>query len=116
MVLVFEMTEKTIQSVPIMPFALMLACIGAVIGVAIGLFYALFFGTLFSLLPAASQTGVDRPLLQLIFGVGAIVVMPITGFVGGLIQGLLYAALYNFLAPKIGGIRVRFKEDNSPPP
>jgi len=94
-----------------MPFALMLACIGAVIGVILGIFYALFFGAIFSLIPSTTQAGIDLNLLRIIFGVGALLIMPIAGFVGGLVQGLLYAALYNFLAPRIGGIKLRFKED-----
>ena len=109
------MTEKTIQSIPVMPLALMLACIGAVIGLIIGVFYALFFGTIFSLIPSTAQTGVDLAFLRVIFGVGALIIMPVLGFIGGLIQGLLYAFLYNVLAPRIGGVRLRFKEDNQPP-
>jgi hypothetical protein len=105
------MTEKTIQSVPILPFALMLACIGAIIGVIIGVLYALFFSAIFSLIPSTTPVTIDLDLLRLLFGVGALIVMPIAGFVGGLIQGVLYAALYNFLAPRIGGIRLRFKDD-----
>ena len=94
---------------------MMLGCIGAVIGVAVGIFYALSFGVILSMIPAATQTGVNLGILRAIFGVGAIVIMPIMGFVGGLIQGLIYAALYNLLAPRIGGIRLRFKEDTQQP-
>jgi len=108
------MSEKTIQSVPVMPFALMLACIGAVIGLIIGIFYALFFGALFSLIPSTTETGIDLTFLRIIFGVGAVIIMPILCFIGGLIQGLLYAVIYNFLAPRIGGIKLRFKEENQP--
>ncbi|MEM2130145.1 MAG: hypothetical protein QXZ70_06065 [Candidatus Bathyarchaeia archaeon] len=108
------MVEKTIQSIPVMPFALMLACISAVIGLIVGIFYALFFGTLFSMIPSTTSTGINLQLFRVIFGAAALIVMPILGFVGGLIQGLLYAVLYNFLAPRIGGIRVRFKEDQQP--
>jgi hypothetical protein len=107
------MTEKTIQSVPVMPFALMLGCIGAIVGLIVGIFYAIFFGALFSLIPNGTS-GLSLNFLRIIFGVGAIVAMPIAGFVGGLIQGALYAVLYNFLAPRIGGIRLRFKEETLP--
>jgi hypothetical protein len=41
--------------------------------------------------------------------------MPILGFIGGLIQGVIVAVLYNFLAPRIGGIKIRFKEESMPP-
>lgn len=101
--------EKTIQAIRVMPFALMMACIGAIIGLIVGVFYALFFGAIFSLIPNAPQNGINMNLLRVIFGAGAVVIMPIFGFIGGLIQGFLYAFLYNILAPRIGGIRLSFK-------
>ncbi len=112
--LVTYMNEKTIQSVPVMPFALMLACIGAVIGLIVGIFYAIFFGAIFPMIPSTIQTGIDLTFLRIIFGVGAIIVVPILGFVGGLIQGFLYAVIYNVLAPRIGGIKLRFKKETQP--
>jgi hypothetical protein len=106
------MGEKTIQSISVLPFALMLAAISAVIGLIIGIIYALVFGAIFAAIP--NTTGVPNfGLFSVIFGVGAVVIMPIAGFVGGLIQGALYAVLYNFFAPRIGGIKLRFKEENS---
>jgi hypothetical protein len=110
------MEEKTIQSIPIMPFALMLACISAVIGFVLGIFYALIFGAIFASIPTATTSGVNLGWLSVLFGVGAIIVMPIILFIAGLIQGVIFAAVYNFLAPRIGGIKVRFKEENRPPP
>jgi hypothetical protein len=111
------MNEKTIQSIPLMPFALMLACISAVIGLIIGIIYALVFSAIFSAIPSTvPTTGIDLSFFQILFGAGAIIMGPILGFIGGLIQGLVYAALYNFLAPRIGGIKVRFKEESPPPP
>jgi hypothetical protein len=111
------MNEKTIQSIPVMPFALMLGCISAVIGLIIGVIYALLFTAIFSSIPSTvPSTGVNLSFLQVLFGAGAIILGPILGFIGGLIQGLVYAALYNFLAPRIGGIKVRFKEESPPPP
>jgi hypothetical protein len=107
------MNERTIQSIPIMPFALMFACISAVIGLIIGIFYAAVFGAMFAAIP--STTGINMGALSILFGVGAIVIMPILGFIGGLIEGLIVAALYNFLAPRIGGVKVRFKEESPPP-
>jgi hypothetical protein len=110
------MGEKTIQSIPVMPFAMMLGVISAVIGLIIGVIYALVFGALISAIPATTTTGViNFGWLGVLFGVGAIIIMPILGFIGGLIQGVIVAVLYNFLAPRIGGIRIRFKEESMPP-
>jgi hypothetical protein len=110
------MEEKTIQSIPVMPFALMLSCISAVIGLVVGIIYALIFGTILSGLPSSATGGFNLGWLSLILGVGAIIAMPILFFIFGLIQGIIYALVYNFLAPRIGGIRLRFKEEYRPPP
>lgn len=113
------MKEKTIQSIPVLPFALMLGVISAVIGLIMGIFYALVFGAIFSTIPnlAIASPGVfDVSWLSVIFGVGAIIIMPIIGFVGGLINGVIVTVLYNFLAPRIGGIKLRFKEEAFTPP
>ncbi len=107
------MEEKTIQSIPIMPFALMYACISAVIGIVIGIFYAFMFGVLLTALPSTPTTPIPG-WLGLFLGVGAIVVVPIIAFVGGLIMAIVIALLYNFLAPRIGGVKVRFKEESPP--
>ena len=63
-------------------------------------------------LPSTGATTFMPGIFSLIFGVAAIVVVPIGGFIGGLIQGIIVALVYNFLAPRIGGIKVQFKEDN----
>ena len=107
------MTEKTIQYVPIMPLALMLACIGAVVGLIVGIFYAAIFSAMFAAIPSSTTPPFNLGWLSIFLGVGALIAGPIMGFISGLIQGFVYAALYNFLAPRIGGIRLRFKEEQT---
>jgi len=51
-----QMGEKTIQSIPVMPFAMMLGIISAVIGLIIGIIYALVFGAIISAVPATTAT------------------------------------------------------------
>ncbi len=106
------MGERTIQSISVMPFAMMLAVISAVIGLIVGIIYAVVFGAIFAAIPSTSASSPNLGLLGVIFGVGAVIVVPIISFVAGLIQGLIIAVLYNFLAPRIGGIRLRFKEES----
>lgn len=107
--------EKTIQKIPVLPFALMLGCIGAVIGIIVGIIYAVVFGALFSAIlsniPASTGNLPNSGILGLFFGLAAIVIMPIVMFVGGFVQGAIIAFVYNFLAPRIGGIKLQFKED-----
>jgi hypothetical protein len=74
---VLNMEERTIQSIPVMSFALMYACVSAVIGLIIGIFYALFFGAIFSAIPNTATVGINLSWLGLIFGVGAIITLPI---------------------------------------
>ena len=103
------MEEKTITRIPPMPLAMMLGTIGAVLGLIGGLITAGFWVSIASL--ASSMPGYQGPPLgafQIFFGIGAIVLFPILGFVSGLLQGLIYAVIYNFLAPRIGGIRLHF--------
>ena len=115
------MEEKTIQSIPIMPFALMLACISAVIGLIAGIIIAITFGSFFNYMTtlptmSALPSNFNFGLLGAIFGIGAIIALPIFSFIGGLIHGLIVALVYNFLAPRIGGIKLRFKEEYRAPP
>jgi len=110
------MDERTIQSIPVMPFALMYGCISAVIGFLLGIFYALIFGAMFASVPSSTTGGFNLGWLSLFVGVGAVIVVPIISFVSGLIIAAITALLYNFLAPRIGGVKVRFKEEGSPTP
>ena len=109
------MEEKTIQSIPVLSFALMYACISAIIGLFVGIFYALLFGAIFSSIPPSTTGGFNLGWLSLFFGVGSIIIVPIVSFIGGLIMAAIIALLYNFLAPRIGGVKVRFKEDRPTP-
>ena len=97
-----------------MPFALMYACISAVIGIVIGIFYAFIFGAILASIPSTTPGVVMPGWLGIFLGVGAIVVVPIISFVSGLIMAAIVALLYNFLAPRIGGVKVRFKEEDQP--
>jgi hypothetical protein len=110
------MEERTIQSIPVMPFALMYACISAVIGFFIGIFYALLFGAILASMPSSTTGGFDFGWLSLFIGIGAVIIVPIISFVSGLIMAAIIALLYNFLAPRIGGVKVHFKKEASPTP
>jgi len=105
------MEERTIQSIPVMPFALMYACISAAIGFVVGIFYALLFGGIFASVSPSTSSSLNLGWLSLFVGVGAVVIMPVILFGTGLIGAAITALLYNFLAPRIGGVKVRFKEE-----
>jgi uncharacterized membrane protein YkgB len=103
------MEEKTITRIPAMPLALMLGTIEAVFGLIGGLIAAGFWGTMISMITTMpNYQGPSAGFFQIFFGIGAMILFPIMGFISGLIQGLIVAVVYNFLAPRIGGIRLQF--------
>jgi FtsH-binding integral membrane protein len=110
------MEERIIQSIQVMPFALMYACISAAIGFVMGIFYALLFGGIFASVSPPTTSSLNLGWLSVFVGIGAVIVMPIILFVSGLIIAAITALLYNFLAPRIGGVKVRFKEEAPPKP
>lgn len=71
-----------------------------------GLLYAIFglitgaFMSLFAIL------GEDGSGMGIVFGVGAIVCVPILYGVGGLVGGYVTAWVYNFLSRRVGGIEI----------
>ena len=83
-----------------------LARIYGVITATIGLVIGLFFG-LFSVVGAGLSQDPDMPgWLMPIFGVGAIVLLPIFYGVMGIVSGAVSAAIYNVFARLVGGISV----------
>ena len=86
---------------------------GKVFGVLyamLGLVFGLIF-SLFSLMGAAigagmEQGGVEGAAFSLIFGIGAVVVMPLFYGVMGFVTALVGALLYNLTAGFVGGIRL----------
>jgi hypothetical protein len=87
----------------------MMGIISAIIALIVGLIYAGVFSAILSTL-SNYQTTTPFPFSTALGGV-FVVLIPILaavgGFVGGFIQGLIIAVLYNFLAPRIGGVKVR---------
>ncbi|MEM2130382.1 MAG: hypothetical protein QXZ70_07275 [Candidatus Bathyarchaeia archaeon] len=100
------MVEKTIRFIAPVSLALMMGIISAILALIIGILYAGVFSALISTigqrasiaLPWGAFSGIIAVLIPVFAAVG--------GFTVGFIHGLIIAALYNFLAPRIGGIKV----------
>jgi hypothetical protein len=75
------------------------AVIGLVAGIIVGLIAAA---------GAALGNGAEHvnPLLGSLFGVGAVVFLPVMYGALGALAGLLFSALYNVIARWVGGIQV----------
>ena len=79
-------------------------CIGLIVGLCVALLSTAGFGI------AAAQGGPDAPpaFVGALFGVGAIVILPILYGLMGLVGGAIMAALYNLFAGMVGGVEVDF--------
>jgi hypothetical protein len=101
------MEEKTIKNIPAIPFSMMLGAVSGVIGFVVAVIMAIFW---IPLIAAGNSSAV--PGFGLLFGMGAIImiiVIPIMAFIAGFIQGLIVSVVYNFLAPRIGGIKLKME-------
>ena len=45
-------------------------------------------------------------VMAILFGVGAVVILPILGLILGFIWGIIYAALFNLTAKMVGGLHL----------
>jgi len=90
------------------------------LGKVFGVLYALMgliFGAIFALLSlvgagiGAASSGSNEAFLGAIFGVGAVIFLPIFYGVFGFLGGLLTAALYNLVARIMGGLELELESD-----
>ncbi|HEX9670962.1 MAG TPA: hypothetical protein VGC93_15930 [Thermoanaerobaculia bacterium] len=87
-------------------------------GKMMGALYALMgliFGAIFSLLSlvgglAGLASGEDQAIFGVLFGVGAIVILPILYGIFGFLGGLLTAFLYNVVAGIAGGVELQLQQ------
>lgn len=95
------MEEKVIKAIPAIPLGLMTGAISAVIAFMVAIVMVLFMIPYFNYARG----------FEWIHGFGGLwaLVVPVAVFVGGFIQGVVVAVVYNFLASRIGGIRLRFE-------
>jgi hypothetical protein len=84
-------------------------------GKVLGILYALLgliaggLISLFSMAGAAigaAEGGVDQGLAGMLFGVGAVVILPLFYGVIGFIGGIIMSAIYNLVASFTGGIEI----------
>ena len=85
------------------------AKISGVLYLAIGLIAGFMMAAMSFFMPRTEETGI---FLNLFFGFGAIIFLPIFYGVMGFFAGLIGAALYNLVAGFIGGLEMDF-EDSS---
>src|SRR5262245_19232858 len=75
------------------------------LGLLIGICFSVFSMLLGSMASSNSELS-GTPFFGMIFGAGAIIIMPIFYGVIGAIRGLITALLYNLVAGMIGGLEI----------
>ena len=72
-----------------------------------------FFLALFSLMGGAASENTGGPVLGALFGVGAVIFLPVLYGGVGFLGSLLMASLYNLLAKRVGGIELQIESTPS---
>ena len=88
-----------------MSFAKIQGAMGALMGLIFGLMFAAF-ASLGTAIASQSEGSSGLGMFAAMFGVGAIIIMPICYGIFGFIFGLIGAALYNWVAGMVGGIEI----------
>ena len=100
-----------LKSIGVLSAAKIVGFMYAVLGLVMGLIFA----AIFSLIPAVAGGNSDMPgWLAPMFGMGAIVIMPIFYGCMGFIGGALGAVIYNALAGMMGGLELRLEATTRP--
>ena len=89
-----------IKKIGVLSLGKILGILYAIIGLIMGIFF-----TLFALVGLVSSSG-GLGTLRILFGVGAIILLPIFYGVLGFVSGILMAFIYNLVASWIGGLEV----------
>ncbi len=102
------MPKMVLRRIGALSLAKVMSAIYGAMGLIIGAIIAVF-----SLFGAAIGAGAEQsaePLLGALFGVGAVVFLPIFYAIIGYLGGLIGAGLYNALAGIVGGVEVELAE------
>lgn len=94
-----------IKSVGVLSVAKMYGAIAAAMGLLFGIFFALF-----SVVAGAGLAGYDDAtggLMASMFGIGAVVMLPIFYGCMGFVAGAVGALFYNAFAGMVGGVEIR---------
>ncbi len=96
--------EKEIKEINVISAANILGVIQFAMGIFIGFFYFLIS------LAMPAEVFEEVPWMRYMFGVGSLVFMPIMTGVMGWLSGAVSSLIYNLVADRIGGIKLRFAE------
>ena len=112
-----ELEGSEVNSIPVVPFALILASIGAIWAFIVGLVLAAVISPIFSLIGTLPDTAnltanftnvTGFGSMGIIMSVALIIGLPILVFVFGFIWNALFAIFYNYLVTRVAKINLEF--------
>jgi len=101
--------KMTLKHVGVLSVGKVSGMLYGLLGLIIGIIFALF--SLLGVGIAITQTGDSTALFGALFGVGAVILMPLFYGIMGFIMGVIMAALYNLVAGWVGGIELHLESD-----
>jgi len=101
------MEEKKLRAISAIPYAVMMSTVSAILSFIIAIILVAVWIPWLTTLP---ELGPWQGLFVSI-GVATVIVLPIVTFASTFIGAVAFALLYNFLAPRIGGIKLQFEEE-----
>ena len=115
-----------VKTIPVVPLALIIACISAIVAFIVGLYLALAFTPILSIISTATPviaqavanatnntnmtipTGAAVGAISSIFALVSIIVLPILAFIFAFIGSALFAIFYNVIVPRVGAAKLDF--------
>ena len=94
------MPKKEIRAIDVMSLAKVAAVINAIYGFFVGLLLSVGF----FIWPVPGIQQISRMI-----GAGLIIVVPLIYGIIGFLAGAIFAFIYNFVASKVGGVKIRLK-------
>ncbi len=95
--------EMVLKSIGVASTGKMLGCLYAIMGLFIGIIFSVM-----SLAAGAAGGMKGAAGMEAMFGVGAVIALPLFYGVMGYIGGILLAVMYNIVAGIVGGIEMEF--------
>ncbi|MDA0769344.1 MAG: hypothetical protein O2821_03880 [Chloroflexi bacterium] len=93
-------SEVKLRRIGVLSAGIFLAVMYAILGLVVGL--------VISLLAFAGASAFGQGAGGILFGVGAVIALPLFYGIAGFIGGIIMAAIYNIVAKLTGGIEMEF--------
>lgn len=105
-----------IRSIGILSSGKVMGALYAIMGLIVGALFSLV--SLVGFAASVASSGDTGAIFSMLFGLGAIILMPLFYGIMGFIGGIIMALIYNVVASMVGGIEIELRPTHGslPPP